>query len=131
MMEGATKALNAYKNVDLDAAVLGGSPHELIAKLLTGAIESIGMAKKYVQNKDIAAKSRCITSAITIITDGLKSCLNMKEGGEIARNLDALYDYMARRLIEAHARNDVTRLDEVTSLLREIKSGWDGIKDKT
>jgi flagellar protein FliS len=52
----------------------------------------------------------------------------MEAGGEIAENLDSLYDYMLRRLMKAHAENDVAILDEVISLLREIKLGWDGIK---
>lgn len=127
-MEGATKALNAYKSVDRDAAILVANPHELIAKLLSGAIDSITMAKQFMQKNDIAAKSRYISSAIAIISDGLRGCLNMEAGGEIAANLDALYDYMLRRLISAHAHNDPAILDEVISLLREIKLGWDGIK---
>jgi flagellar protein FliS len=128
MMELANKALHSYKSVDRDATILGASPHELIAKLLSGAINSIEMAKQHLQNNNIPAKSNCITTAIGIISDGLRSCLNMEEGGEIAANLDALYDYMLRQLLLAHARNDAAIMDEVISLLQEIKAGWDGIK---
>lgn len=128
-MEFANKALSSYKSVDRDATILGASPHELIAKLLAGAIKSIEMAKLHLANNNIPAKSNCITSAIGIISDGLRSCLNMEEGGEIAANLDALYDYMLRQLLLAHARNDAAIMDEVISLLKEIKAGWDGIKD--
>ena len=127
-MEYAKSALNKYKSVEIDAAVLAGSPHELIAKLLSGAIDAIREAKRYMQNKDIVAKSKRIELAISIIADGLKSCLNMEEGGEIAVNLDALYDYMLRRLMMAHAQNNAVILDEVAGLLLEIKAGWDGIK---
>lgn len=127
-MESMKTAANAYQNVQIDAAVLGASPHELIAKLLSGAIDSIQQAKIHIQNNDIAAKSQRIKIATSIISDGLRSCLNIEAGGEIAENLDALYDYMLRRLVKAHAENDVAILDEVASLLREIKSGWDAIK---
>jgi flagellar protein FliS len=34
---------------------------------------------------------------------------------------------MISRLLEANRANDVALLDEVSSLLREVKSGWDGI----
>ena len=77
---------------------------------------------------DINGKGQEIKIATSIITDGLRSCLNMEEGGEIAANLDRLYDYMLRRLLKAHVENDAAILDEVAALLREIKSGWDGIK---
>ena len=40
-MEGMKTAANAYQSVQIDSAVLGASPHELIAKLLFRAIESI------------------------------------------------------------------------------------------
>ncbi|MDD3518387.1 MAG: flagellar protein FliS, partial [Chromatiales bacterium] len=36
--------------------------------------------------------------------------------------------YMTRRLLEANLHNDVERLDEVSGLLKEIKSGWDAVR---
>ncbi|VAX04640.1 Flagellar biosynthesis protein FliS, partial [hydrothermal vent metagenome] len=69
-----------------------------------------------------------IKIAISIISDGLRGSLDMDAGGEIAENLDALYEYMLQRLMAGHAKNDPVALDEVNTLLREIKSGWDGIK---
>lgn len=127
-MESMKTAANAYQSVQVDAAVLGSSPHELIAKLLSGAIVSTIDAKRHMLNGDIAAKSQHISIVTSIISDGLQSCLDMEAGGEIAANLDALYDYMLQRLIKSHAENDAAILDEVASLLREIKLGWDGIK---
>ena len=127
-MESMKTATNAYQSVQVDAAVLGASPHELIAKLLSRAIDSIAEAKIHIQENDIAAKGQCIKIATSIIADGLRSCLDMEAGGEVAANLDALYDYMLRCLVKAHAENDPAKLDEVAKLLGEIKSGWDGIK---
>lgn len=127
-MESMKTAANAYQTVQIDAAVLGASPHELITKLIARAIEAIMDAKEPMQKGDINRKSQEIKIATSIIADGLRGSLNMEAGGEIATNLDALYDYMLRQLIKAHAENDVTALDEVASLLREIKAGWDAIK---
>ena len=127
-METMKTAANAYQSVQVDAAVLGASPHELITKLLARAIESLVEAKENMLEGDITAKGMNIKIATSIIADGLRSCLNMEAGGEIAANLDSLYDYMLRQLIKAHAENNPVILDEVASLLREIKAGWDGIK---
>jgi len=127
-MESMKTAVNAYQTVQIDAAVLGASPHELIAKLLSKAIDSINEAKGYMLSKDVPNKTAHIKIAISIISDGLRSSLNMDAGGEIAENLDALYEYMLQRLMMGHAKNDSAALDEVNTLLREIKLGWDSIK---
>ena len=129
-MESMKSAVNAYQTVQVDAAVLGASPHELIAKLLAKAIDSTIEAKGFMANGDIPGKTAHIKIAVSIISDGLRSSLDMDAGGELAQRLDSLYDYMAQRLLKAHIDNDVTVLDEVVSLLSEIKSGWDGIKDQ-
>ncbi|MCP4995412.1 MAG: flagellar protein FliS, partial [Gammaproteobacteria bacterium] len=60
---------------------------------------------------------------------GLQSSLDMEAGGEISHNLDNLYDYMVRRLGEAGASNNPVLLDEVASLLTEVKSAWDAISE--
>ena len=46
----------------------------------------------------------------------------------MAGNLDSLYAFMQQRLSQANLRNDPALLDEVTDLLREVKAGWDGIR---
>lgn len=127
-MEAMKTAINAYQSVHADAAVLGASPHELIAKLLARAIEAVADAKRYMLAGDIAAKGQEIKIAMSIISDGLRNSLNMEAGGEIAANLDDLYDYMTKSLLKAHAENNTDLLDEVNVLLREVKLGWDGIK---
>ncbi len=127
-MEHMKRAANAYKTAQVDAAVLGASPHELVGMLLSKAIESTKEAKVHMLNGDISAKGQAIKLGTAIIADGLRSSLNMEEGGEIATNLNDLYEYMARQLLKAHAENNTDILDEVVSLLGNIKEGWDGIK---
>jgi flagellar protein FliS len=54
----------------------------------------------------------------------------METGGEIAANLEDLYTYMTRRLIDASAQNDADALGEVIDLLLEIKGAWDAMPDE-
>lgn len=129
-MESMKTPVNAYQAVQVDAAILGANPHELIAKLLAKAIDSTIKAKGYMADGDIENKSAHIKIAVSIISDGLRSSLDMEAGGELAQRLDALYEYMLGQLMKAHINNDVAILDGVVSLLAEIKSGWDGIKDE-
>jgi len=127
-MESMKAAVSAYQDVQIDAAVLGASPHELIAKLFAKSIESIAEAKRYMLESDIPNKTAHLQIAISIISDGLRGSLDMEAGGEIAEKLDLLYEYMLQRLMTGHAGNDPVLLDEVVTLLLEVKAGWDGIK---
>lgn len=118
--------LDHYKSVESPASAEYATPHRLIQMLLEGAIEKINLAKGYMQRKEIALKGSHISWAISII-EGLRMSLDQEAGGDIATNLDALYDYMGRRLVEANLRNDTAMLDEVAGLLKEIKMAWDAI----
>jgi flagellar protein FliS len=48
----------------------------------------------------------------------------MKDGGEIALNLEALYIYMTSRLVEANLKNDIKILQEVKGLINDIRESW-------
>ena len=117
----------AYRNVGLDTELASASPHKLILMLLEGALMAVSTAGSYMAEKRIAEKGQAISKAIDIITNGLKSSLNYEAGDELAERLGALYEYMCTRLLYANLRNDRAALDEVASLLREIKSGWEEI----
>jgi flagellar protein FliS len=119
-------ALRQYQQVSTDAAVLGANPHRLIEMLMDGALERLANAKGHIQRGEIAPKGEQIGKAIDII-GGLREGLNAEAGGEIAINLDNLYDYLQRRLLQANLNSDSAILDEVAGLLREIKNGWSTI----
>jgi flagellar protein FliS len=82
-------------------------------------------AKGAIMHKEVAIKGENISKAIGIL-GGLRASLDLSQG-EIAKNLDRLYDYMERRLVEANLKNDETIIDEVSDLLRDVKSAWDAI----
>jgi flagellar protein FliS len=119
-------ALGEYQKVGTHSGVDAATPHRLIQMLLEGALEKINLAKGYMQRGEIALKGSHISWAISII-DGLRMSLDKESGGDVATNLDALYDYMGRRLAEANLKNDTAMLQEVAGLLKEIKSAWDAI----
>ncbi|WP_430414920.1 flagellar export chaperone FliS [Marinobacter adhaerens] len=121
--------LQAYQRVNNQTSTVDADPHRLIQLLYNGAIERINMAKARMQASDHAGKGQLIGKAIDII-GGLRSFLDFEKGGDLAPRLEALYDYMERTLLEASAKNDVAKLDEVLSLLRSIKEGWDGIREE-
>ena len=119
-------ALNQYKAVGVNASVEDATPHRLIQMLMEGALARMAAAQGNMTRGEVGPKGENVSLAISII-GGLQGCLDQERGGEVAENLDRLYDYMARRLLEANAENDPAKLTEVQRLLAEVKSGWDAI----
>jgi flagellar protein FliS len=120
----------AYSNVGLETGVLAASPHKLIVMLFDGALQSLRNARQQMKAGDIAAKGKSITQAVNIVTSGLRTSLDLNKGGEIATSLDALYDYMARRLMQAHLHNSFDALDEVEKLLLDLRESWSAIGEQ-
>lgn len=120
-------ALKAYANVGAESAVESADPHKLIQIMLNTAIDKISMAKGHMQRNEIPEKGEQIGRAISLV-EGLKASLD-EQGGDITNNLDSLYDYVGRRLLEANLTDNAEYLDESSALLSEIKSAWDALPE--
>ena len=127
MYTNSRSAANAYANVGLETGVAAASPHQLIVMLYEGAELAVRMAIRHMNEGDLARKSAAITKASSIILDGLRAALDPQQGGDIALQLDALYDYMNQRLMLAHINNQTAPLEEVLSLLQELRGAWQQI----
>lgn len=120
-------ALSFYRQVNSQTGVIDADPHRLIQLLLDGALDRIAQAKGALIAGDTAAMGEALGKAIGILS-GLQGSLDMERGGEIAANLNRLYDYMSLRLLDVHREKESASLDEVVGLLGNIKSGWDAIR---
>jgi len=123
---GANKALYAYGNSSARAEAAYASPHRLVQIMLDAFLTKIATAKGMIGRKDFAKKGEELGTAISIIS-ALKGSLDLSQGGEIAANLDDLYAYINRRLLEANMHNDIDALDESAGLIAQIKSAWDAM----
>ncbi|MCG8432435.1 MAG: flagellar export chaperone FliS [Gammaproteobacteria bacterium] len=121
-------ALDHYKQAATHGKVAEADPNKLILLLLDGAIERIHVAKGHLQRKAVAKKGEYIGRSVSII-DALRASLDKDQGGEIAANLDNLYDYMCRRLLAANLENRPEYLDEVADLLEQLRAGWSVLSD--
>lgn len=130
MFGSTTSGANAYAQVGIETGVVAASPHRLIVMLFEGAIIATRAALQHMQASDIPAKGKSISKAIAIINGGLRASLDKKAGGEIADNLDSLYEYMSRQLVMANVQNDPALLEEVLKLLTDLKDAWCAIDDQ-
>jgi flagellar protein FliS len=104
------------------------SPEETVLMLYDGAIRFLKEAIRELAEENIAAKVHLLDKVEKIV-EYLQSCLDRENGGEIAENLQRLYDYMLVRLTEANFYNDAAKLEEIVTLLGTVREGWAGICD--
>jgi len=98
-------------------------PHELVKLLFVGLTDRIAMARAALEKGDREARAIAVTKAQKILF-GLRDSLDFKAGGDLAVNLDSLYDYCLRRLTTAHAREDDEIFAEVMALMVSIREAW-------
>ena len=124
-MFGSMKSgASAYAQVGIETGVLAASPHKLTVMLYDGALASITTAIREMTGKNIAAKGKAITKAVAIVDEGLRAALNKEQGGELAIQLDLLYEYIVRRMLEASGTNQVEGLQEAHKLLGDLRGAW-------
>lgn len=119
-------SLQAYKKVSVDSQLSAASPHKIVQMLMAGAIERLIQGKAAMQQGNIPVKGERLGKALDIIIS-LRGCLSMDDGGDVAKNLDQLYEFMITQITTANHKNEPQPLDDVIDILREIKSAWDQI----
>lgn len=119
-------ALRQYQKVGAQTQTSEASPHRLVQMLMEGGLDRIAQAKGAMERNDIPGKGMSISKAIGIV-GGLREGLDLENSADTVGELDNLYSYMMKRLVEANIKSDPKILDEVAGLLRTVKEGWDGI----
>jgi len=115
---------NAYAQLGVESAVRSADAHRLILLLFEGAQNALLLARLQGEQGNVSARGSAISKAIDIIANGLKVSLDLKQGGELAERLAALYDYMVSRLLWASLKNDLPVLEEISGLLEETHGAW-------
>ncbi|MDB4150693.1 flagellar export chaperone FliS [Pseudomonadales bacterium] len=113
-----------YKMVDQVGRVDYANQVELVQMLFSALLDSMSEADGHIQRGSEDLKCASIARAVKIV-QGLRITLDHERGGELARNLDALYEYVSRRLMQANMHNDVESLREVRGLMADISSAWE------
>lgn len=127
MFGTARNGANTYATVGMETGVVAANPHKLIVMLFDGAKTAVTNAMQQMKRGETEAKGQAISQAIMIINSGLRASLDKAAGGEIAASLDALYEYMSNRLLMANLNNEPAILEEVGSLLSQLREAWEAI----
>ncbi|MDF1876157.1 flagellar export chaperone FliS [Sulfurimonas sp. SAG-AH-194-I05] len=109
-------SIYAQNNVGIE------SPEKLITMLYEGILRFNAQAKKAIKDKDIEKKVYWINRSTAVITE-LIACLDMHQGN-VSEYLERLYDYEIQLLGLASSQNDITKIDEVSNVFRELNAAW-------
>jgi flagellar secretion chaperone FliS len=126
----ADPATGLYRNVQVDTAVAGATPHQLIALLFAGFQSACSQARGAILSGNVSSKGRAIGRAVRIIDEGLKAGLNLEAGGALARDLNELYAYITLRLTHANLHGDEPAIAECQRLIQPLQEAWSAIADQ-
>ena len=122
-----------YRSVQSRGTVMDASPTRLIQLALEHVLAQLTVARGCMERiqrsrqvRDVVDKGEAVKKVNGLLGE-LAGALDMERGEEIAKNLLALYSYMMTRLTVANLHNDMLIIDEISKLVREIKTGWDEV----
>jgi len=117
------KAMESYGEGNNTSQAMVADKVELIQMLFDGLLDSLVTARGHIQRNAIEDKNKSLVRAGRIVI-GLQGALDLEKGGDLARNLHELYSYVTRRLVYVNAHNDLAVLEEVQTLMGEIRQAW-------
>lgn len=120
----AAKGTQSYAQIGVESAVMSASQQQLVTMLFDGVLSALVRARLFMQDNNQQGKGVSLSKAINIIENGLRVSLDEESKDELTQNLIALYSYMVRRLLQANLRNDVSAVEEVETLMRNIADAW-------
>ncbi len=124
-MAGSLAGHQAYKQVDVETASQG----KLIVMLFNGAIQRAEEAKRQLIKGKIQDVHNNLIRAQEIVGE-LRGALNMQAGGDIARNLDRIYEYYQHLLIMANLRKDTQPIDDCVAAMKSMRDTWQELFQK-
>lgn len=126
MSYAAVRGLACYRQTEVQSR----TPLELVTMLYDGALRFLAVARDAIERRDIPTRREALNRALAIVGE-LQSTLNMEQGGEIAVELDRLYEYSNLRLLDAAIKNDVAPIDEVRRIFEVLRDGWATVARQT
>jgi flagellar protein FliS len=107
----------------IEDRVMTATKEELTLMLYEGGIRFLNMGIESMQKNDLDAANKHLQRTQDIVRE-FQMTLNHKY--PIAQEMDTLYDYMHRRLVEGNMKKDLEILDEVLTMFREFRDTWKG-----
>ncbi|MFB3070982.1 MAG: flagellar export chaperone FliS [Nitrospirales bacterium] len=122
--------LQIYRQQQVQHEIEQASPVRLVVMLYDKAMSLLRQAVLHIDRNNVKAKGEALNRVVEIIGE-LQAVLNGEEGGVVAQNLDAMYEFMIRSVTLANLNNDPQPLDGVLMVLEELRKGWQELEQMT
>jgi flagellar protein FliS len=109
----------AYKQ----QSILTATPGQLVVMLYDGCLRFLQQGALSMREGNLAEAGSRLSRAEAIIEE-LLSTLDTEKGGEIASRLQGIYVFCTRHLMEARLERDADKIENVASLLSELRDSW-------
>jgi flagellar protein FliS len=111
--------LGAYKKTSVETA----SKEQILLMLYQAAIKNCKKAIEAIDGKNIPKKGEYIGKLQDIIVE-LSNSLDFEVGGDVAKELASLYDYVLYSSTQANIKMDKTHLEGCLKVLNTLYDGW-------
>lgn len=116
------RAHRAYAATQRETAVSSARPIDLVVMVYDRLLDHLRSAQ--LQMAAGTDPTESLTKALELINQGLRSCLDMARGGEIARNLAGIYDWASRDILRARLRRDSQLIQGVIDAMQPLAQAW-------
>jgi flagellar secretion chaperone FliS len=120
------RMLAQYRKTDVETA----GRLDLVVMCYENAIRFLKQARGHYESNAFEEKARALQKALDIIGE-LKGALNIEKGQKIAINLNAIYDYLLRSLLEGDIRRDLSAFESAIRIMAELKEAWETIASRS
>lgn len=107
----------------LEQQVATASPAMLTAMLFDAIVANSLRAVDSLVDDDQVTARKALIRAQEIVLE-LRSTLNHDAGGELSRNLDRLYDFAYRKLLEGSLRGDQAAVLAAVDVIAPLRDSW-------
>lgn len=115
-------ALSRYQSLRTETA----SPLQVLLQLYGGALRFLRQSREAIGRKDLESKAKALNGAYAIVNE-LMATLNTQHAPELCGNLQGLYDFVMRRIVEANRQCDVAAVDDAVRVMSELQGAWQQI----
>ncbi|WP_409424906.1 MULTISPECIES: flagellar export chaperone FliS [unclassified Pseudoalteromonas] len=117
---------SAYKSTSVDAKAASADIHKLVLMLFDGFLDELEKVTGHIKQKRYDKKAESIEKLMRIL-GGLEASLDLEKGGEVAQNMQNLYQHCGQALLQASMKNDLSYIDSTRVVMTNLQEGWQGL----